>query len=61
VKLTQATLFAIGYVLGAKAGHERYAQIVEVAGRASQRLEDFSARRAPGRRDGDPGRADRRS
>jgi hypothetical protein len=48
VKLTSAALFAAGYVLGAKAGRERYAQIVEVLERASQRLEDFSSRHTPG-------------
>ena len=42
--LTKAAIFAAGYVLGARAGHERYAQIVEVAARASQRLEELSAR-----------------
>ena len=49
MKLTTAAIFAFGYLLGARAGRERYAQIVEVAGRASQRLEDFSARHPPGR------------
>jgi hypothetical protein len=44
VTLTKVAIFAVGYVVGTKAGHERYAQIVEFAGRASQRLEEYSAR-----------------
>lgn len=50
--LTKAALFAAGYVLGARAGRERYAQILDVAARASERLEELSARgsaRAPER------------
>ncbi len=42
--LTKAALFAAGYVLGARAGRDRYAQILEVAARASERLEELSAR-----------------
>jgi hypothetical protein len=37
-------MFGAGYVLGTKAGRERYAQIVTVAGTASKRLEEYSAR-----------------
>jgi hypothetical protein len=37
-------MFGAGYVLGTKAGRERYAQIVTAAGRASKRLEEYSAR-----------------
>jgi hypothetical protein len=44
VTLTKVAIFAVGYVVGAKAGHERYAQIADIAGRASQRLEEYSAR-----------------
>ena len=58
--LTKAALFATGYLLGARAGRERYAQILEVAARASERLEELSARgdarrpeREPVRRSGD--------
>lgn len=51
MKLAGVALFAAGYVIGTKAGRERYAQIVDVVGRGSQRLEEFSARRPPGRRD----------
>ena len=49
MKLTRMTLFAAGYVIGARAGRERYAQIVNGVAKASQRLEEFSARRPPGR------------
>ena len=61
MKLTAVAVFAVGYVVGAKAGRERYAQIVDGMARASQRLDEFSARRPPGcqdhgapRADGDP-------
>ncbi len=47
--LKKATLFAAGYVIGARAGRERYDQIVGAAAKVSQRLEEFSARRPPGR------------
>jgi hypothetical protein len=47
VKLTRVAVFAVGYVVGAKAGRERYAQIVDGVARASRRLEEFSARRLP--------------
>lgn len=47
MKLTKLALFAAGYVLGAKAGHERYAQIVHGATQASEKLEAFSSRHPP--------------
>ena len=47
VKLTKLTIFAAGYIIGTRAGRERYAQILEGAAKASQRLEEFSARRSP--------------
>ncbi len=50
MKLAKVTLFAAGYVIGAKAGRERYAQIVEGIAKASARLEEFSSRRPPGGR-----------
>jgi hypothetical protein len=50
VTLTNAARFAAGYVMGAKAGRERYAQIIDAMARASQRLEEFSARRPPAAR-----------
>ena len=49
MKIARIALFATGYILGARAGRERYAQIVEVADRASRRLEEFSARHPPSR------------
>ena len=52
MKLTAVAVFAVGYVVGAKAGRDRYAQIVDGMARASQRLDEFSARRPPGRRGG---------
>jgi hypothetical protein len=58
VKLTTVAIFAAGYVIGARAGRERYAQIVDVVERASQRLDAFSSRNAPGRQDEGSGRAD---
>jgi len=44
VKLTTLAVFGAGYVIGTKAGRERYAQIVAVAEKASKRLEEYSAR-----------------
>jgi hypothetical protein len=49
VKLTKAVIFAAGYIIGARAGRERYAQIVAVMEKASQRLEEFSTRHPPDR------------
>jgi hypothetical protein len=49
VKLTTMALIAAGYVLGAKAGHERYEQISAGMEAASQRLEAFSSRTASAR------------
>ena len=43
MKLTKVALVAAGYVAGARAGRERYAQIVETMARASRRLEAYSA------------------
>jgi hypothetical protein len=41
VKLSRIAIFGVGYVLGTRAGRERYEQIVAAAQRASQRLEDY--------------------
>jgi hypothetical protein len=41
VKITTAAVFGVGYVLGSKAGRERYAQIVAAARKASKRLETY--------------------
>jgi hypothetical protein len=56
VTLTKVAIFAAGYLFGAKAGRERYAQIVEAAARASQRLEELSSRGAARREESGPGR-----
>ena len=58
MKLTAVAVFAVGYVVGAKAGRERYAQIVDGLARASQGLDEFSARRPPGRQGHGSPRAD---
>jgi hypothetical protein len=49
VKLASLAVFAAGYIIGARAGRERYAQIVDVVEKASQQLEEFSSRHPPGR------------
>ena len=56
MKLAGVAVFAAGYIAGTRAGRERYAQIVDAAAKASNRLEEFSARHPP-RGAGDPGRA----
>jgi hypothetical protein len=43
VILTKLGAFAIGYVLGARAGRERYEQIRVLAGQAAQRLEAYGS------------------
>lgn len=43
MKLAKVVVFGIGYLLGTKAGRERYAQIVAAAQRASQRLETYGS------------------
>ncbi|MFC5262059.1 hypothetical protein ACFPJ1_08055 [Kribbella qitaiheensis] len=51
MKLRSLAVFGVGYVLGAKAGRERYVQIVESVQRASQRLDEARRERAkPGKR-----------
>lgn len=42
MKIRSLAVFGIGYVLGTKAGGDRYAQILTLAQRASERLDDFS-------------------
>jgi hypothetical protein len=37
-------VFGVGYVLGTRAGRERYEQIVAAAQNASKRLEDYSSK-----------------
>ena len=59
MKLAKVTLFAAGYVIGTRAGRERYAQIVEGIAKASARLEEFSSHRPPnGHPRQESGRAD---
>ena len=41
MKITTVAVFGVGYVLGSKAGRERYAQIVAGARKASKRLETY--------------------
>jgi hypothetical protein len=59
VTLTKVAIFAAGYLFGAKAGHDRYVQIVEIAARASQRLEELSSRGAAHRDESGPSRPGR--
>jgi hypothetical protein len=61
VRLATAAVFAAGYLLGTRAGRERYEQIVAVAEGASRRLEDFSVRHPPGDRVGGQGSPDGRA
>jgi len=41
VKLTGLGALGVGYVLGSRAGKERYEQIRQLAGRAARRLEKY--------------------
>lgn len=61
MKLATVAFFAVGYVMGTKAGTERYAQIVQGMATTSQRLEEFSARRSAGTGQPAADSADRRS
>ena len=58
MKLVGAAVFAAGYLIGARAGRERYVQIVNGLASASQKLEAFSARRPSDARNHGPGGAD---
>jgi hypothetical protein len=58
MKLTSVAIFAAGYVIGARAGRERYAQIVDAGKRTSQRLDAFSSRHTPHGQGEGPRRAD---
>lgn len=44
MKLTAVALFAAGYVLGSRAGRERYEQIKELARGTAGKLEDSGIR-----------------
>jgi hypothetical protein len=58
MKLRSLAVFGVGYVLGAKAGRERYAQIVEAVQTASQRFDEARRERGkPSRAGGKPSRA----
>jgi alpha-D-ribose 1-methylphosphonate 5-triphosphate synthase subunit PhnG len=46
MKLRSLALFGAGYVLGTKAGRERYAQIVDAAKKTAQRFDDLRRQRA---------------
>ena len=61
MRLTTVVVFGAGYVMGTKAGRERYAQIVTVAEKASKRLDEFSARTQADARSVADGRGDRDS
>ena len=43
MRLTAFGALAIGYVLGARAGRERYEDIRQLASRAAQRLESYGS------------------
>jgi hypothetical protein len=43
MRLTALGALAVGYVLGARAGRERYEDIRQLAGRAARRLEDYGS------------------
>jgi hypothetical protein len=51
VKVSALVMFGAGYVLGTKAGRERYAQIVALAEQVSKRLEEYSVAAGDDRRD----------
>ena len=48
MKLRTIAYFGVGYILGSRAGRERYGQISELAQRASDRLEGYVAERTDG-------------
>jgi|KBSMisStandDraft_5_1062788.scaffolds.fasta_scaffold1071193_2 hypothetical protein len=43
MKLSALGALAVGYVLGARAGKERYEEIRQLASRAAQRLESYGS------------------
>ena len=55
MKLRSLAVFGAGYVLGAKAGRERYEQIVEAVQSASQRLDETRRQRGKPSRRGNNG------
>ena len=66
MRLASVVMFGAGYLVGTRAGRERYAQIVRVAQRASERLDriaDANSQRLPdeGADSGDGGARRRRA
>jgi hypothetical protein len=61
VRLRTIAIFGAGYVLGTRAGRERYGQIVAAAQGASKRLEDYGGKleNVSGKIDSFSGRLDR--
>ena len=61
MKLRALGLLAVGYVVGTRAGRERYEQIRRLAGQAAERLETYgergtlASRLERGSSSGDPG------
>lgn len=49
MRLRTLAVFGIGYVLGTRAGQERYEQIVAAAKRAGKRLEEYGDPHGAGR------------
>ncbi len=47
MKLGRLAVFGVGYLLGTKAGRERYEQILAAAQRLSKRLDDYSRHTDP--------------
>jgi hypothetical protein len=43
MKLTALGALAVGYVLGTRAGRERYEEIRQLAGRAADKLESYGS------------------
>ena len=43
MRLTALGALAVGYVLGTRAGRERYEEIRQLAGRAADKLESYGA------------------
>jgi len=60
VRLPTLLMFGAGYVLGTRAGRERYAQIIAAADSVSKRLEAYSDRHRAEAGDGARRRARRR-
>ena len=60
MRLPTLLMFGAGYVLGTRAGRERYAQIIAAADSVSQRLEAYSDRHRAEPGDGADRRARRR-